>query len=337
MTGGAIGEGAKGMAAEGPQNKPTSAAVNAPFAATMLFFLAFISGSFALRTRLGVDPLVPIGLALLVMPLTLMTAWRLGRSQAQESERLLRELIRTIDNLAQEGGLSEAAKRVLHRRQERELLRRAIEQDITDGDWDAAMVLVKELAERFGYRQDAEEFRGRIERVRAQTMDKQAVEALGVLDEVVRQRRWSDAFAEAARITRLFPDSHRVDNLRERVEEARVRHRKELERRFLHAAEQERPDEAMELLRELDTYLTPAEAAPFQEVARGVIGKLRENLGVRFKLAVQDHVWHEAIHLGERIIADFPNTRMAQEVRDLLPSLRERAQSVVRTGVGARG
>lgn len=325
------------MAAEGTKPKPSSpSSVNGPFLATLAFFILFIAAAVALRARLGVDPLVPIGLALLVMPLTLMTAWRLGRSQAAESERLLRELIRTIDNLAQEGGLSEAAKRVLHRRHEREILRRAIEQDITDNDWDAAMVLVKELAERFGYRQDAEEFRGRIERVRAQSLDKQAVEALTGLDELIRSRKWAEAFSEAARITRLFPDSHRVDNLRERVEEARVRHRKDLERRFLHAAEQERPDEAMECLRELDAYLTPAEAAPFQEVARGVIGKLRENLGVRFKLAVQDHLWLEAIHLGEKIIADFPNTRMAQEVRELLPSLRERANNGSRAGAAAR-
>ena len=40
---------------------------------------------------------------------------------------------------------------------------RAIEEDMATGEWDAAMVLVRELAERFGYRADAEEFRARIE------------------------------------------------------------------------------------------------------------------------------------------------------------------------------
>lgn len=325
------------MAGEAKKKPAPTFQLNLPFAATLLFFSLFILGSVALRARIGVDPLIPIGLALLVMPLTLMTAWRLGQDRGESTERLLRQLIKAVEDMSQEGGLSEAAKRVLHRRHEREILRRAIEQDLTDGDYDAAMVLVKELAERFGYRADAEEFRGRIERVRAQNLDRKVVEALSFLDEHIRQHRWTEAFAEAARVTRLYPDSHRVDNLRERVEESRQRHRKELERRFLQAAENERVDDAMDLLRELDGYLTPNEAAPFQEVARGVIGKLRENLGVRFKIAVQDHMWNEAIHLGEKIIADFPNTRMAQEVRDLLPSLRERAAPGPRAGVGARG
>src|SRR5690606_11575481 len=145
--------------------------------------------------------------------------------------------------------------------------------DIADEDWDAAMVLVKELAERFGYRADAEEFRNRVERARAQTLDRHVMDALAVLDEHIRLRRWPEAYAEAARITRLYPESHRVDGLRERVDDARSRYRKDLERRFLLAAEREQIDDAMTLLKELDLYLTPSEAAPFQEVARGVIGK----------------------------------------------------------------
>lgn len=240
-------------------------------------------------------------------------------------------MVRAIDTMCREQGLSEGAKRVLHRREERELLRRAIEQDIQAEDWDAAMVLVKELAERFGYRADAEEFRARVERVRAQNLDRKVIDSLGKLDEMIRNRQWAEAYSEAARINRLYPDSHRVDGLRERVDEARKRYRKELERRFLLSAQRNEIDQAMAMLRELDQYLTPAEAEQFQEVARGVISKSRENLGVRFKLMVQDHHWREAVDVGEQIIDEFPNTRMAQEVRDLLPVLRERAT----TGSGA--
>lgn len=237
----------------------------------------------------------------------------------------LDRLTHAVESFSQEQGLSEGAKRVIHRRHEREILRRAIEQDILAQDWDAAMVLVKELAERFGYRADAEEFRARIERVRAQNLDRMVVDNLTRLDDLIRARQWPDAYAEAARIERLYPDSHRVDNLRTRVDEARRKYRKDLERRFLMSAQQDRIDEAMELLKELDQYLTRPEAEQFQEVARGVISKSRENLGVRFKLLVQDHQWAEAITVGTQIVAEFPNTRMAIEVRDLLPELRNRA------------
>ncbi len=301
---------------------------NVAFWLTAVWMLALVGAGVGLTIGGSVPdafPFYALGSIALLAPLTLLVAWRAGQpNPAASSAHQIKQLVDSINTLVQEGGLSEGAKRVLHRREERELLRRAIEQDIADEDWDAAMVLVKELAEQFGYRVDAEEFRGRIERARLQTLDRNVVDSLGGLDELIRHRHWPEAYAEAARINRLYPESHRVERLRERVDQARVQYRQELERQFLIAAEGEELDSAMTLLKELDHYLTPTEAAPFQEVARGVISKQRDNLGVRFKLAVQDHMWQEAISVGERIIEEFPKSRMAQEVRDLLPTLQDR-------------
>lgn len=294
----------------------------------LLFMLLLASLSLVLVRQPGLQAstLIAISCVLALLPISIMAAYRFGT--AGDLDRRLTEVSRCLEQFTQEGGLSESARRVIHRRQEREILRRAIEQDIQSEDWDAAMVLVKELAERFGYRQDAEEYRSRIERVRAQTTDRRVVDDLTRLDEHIRSRRWAEAYAEAARVQRLYPDSHRVHGLRERVDEARAIYRRELERGFLMAAERERVEDAMELLKELDQYLTPTEAEPYKEVARGVIGKLKENLGVRFKLVVQDQRWEEAVTVGERIIGEFPNTRMAAEVREMLPRLRERLGAV---------
>jgi len=245
-------------------------------------------------------------------------------------------LARALEQMTSEAGLSDAAKRVLHRRHERELLRAEIERDIRDQDWDAAMVLVKELAERFGYRADAEEFRVRIERARAATLDQLVSDALQGLERLINEHRWTDAFAEAARIRRLYPDSHRVENLTSHVEQARQRYKADLERRFLLASQRDEIDEAMSLLTELDVYLTEDEAAPLREVARGVIGKARDNLGVRFKLALQDRDFPAALEVGERIVAQFPNTRMAEEVRGLLPMLRSKSREASAESGAAR-
>lgn len=275
------------------------------------------------------------GFALVALVFTLATlpmAMRASSSAEGPSPRESFDRIsQAIERLTHEGGLSETAKRIIHRKEERTLLRKAIEQDISVGDYEAALILVKELADRFGYRADAEEFRARIERVRAQTLDKEVVAALEVLEQMIRNRQWAEAYAEAARITRLYPESHRVAGLRERVDGSRARHKQDLERRFLVCAEREQIDEAMALLKELDQYLTEEEAEPFRELARGVIGKARDNLGVRFKMAVQDRAWRDAVEVGERIINDFPNSRMAEEVRGLLDMLRDRAESMSRS------
>lgn len=247
------------------------------------------------------------------------------------SDPLLVEVVRlrgAVEQLREHQALSDDARRVLNRSRERDLLVGAIEEDIASEDWDAAVVLCNELANRFGYREDAEQFRLRVEEARSQTRDRNVAAAIAALDGLIVQRRWDHGIAHAESIQRLYPDSPRAAGLLQRVENARERYKTDLERRFLHAAQGESPDEAMSLLKELDAYLTEGEAEPFRELARGVIGKARENLGALFKLAVRDHRWRDAAGYGERIIAEFPNSRMAEEVRAIIGGVRERAGRV---------
>ncbi len=93
-----------------------------------------------------------------LLPLVIASARR--AASPAEGLSTLRE---AIERVAEQQALSDDARRVIHRKRERELLRRAIEEDIAAQDWDAAMILVGELADRFGYRADAEEFRERVE------------------------------------------------------------------------------------------------------------------------------------------------------------------------------
>jgi hypothetical protein len=244
---------------------------------------------------------------------------------ASSSSADLEALTRAIDRFSEQSALSDDARRVLNRQRERDLLRAAIEEDISAQDWDAAMVLVRELAERFGYRADAEEFRQQIEQARFETTEQSVADAVSRLDGLIVQRRWEQAIVEAGRIGRLYPESPRVEGLRHRVEAARQTYKQDLERRFLDAAQADQIDDAMILLKELDAYLTEAEAGPFREVARGVIGKARDNLGAQFKIALQDRRWGDAIETGERIITEFPNSRMSVEVRTVIDGLRSRA------------
>lgn len=255
-------------------------------------------------------------------------AWMLLARARSGDERIVRTLDSVSDAvrlLHQQSSLSDDARRVLNRRVERDLLCRAIEEDINTQNWDAAMVLCRELADRFGYLADAEEFRGRIEAARSEVQDHRVRESVSHLDGLIVQRRWDVALNEASRIQRLFPESPKVERLRERVTQARAVYKEDLERRFLDAADQGRIDEAMNLLKELDHYLNEREGEEFREVARGVIGKARENLGAQFKIAVRDRRWSAAATIGRRIIAEFPNTRMATEVRGMMDGILAKA------------
>ncbi len=300
-----------------------------PMLASVLL-IARGTGYFGTRPDLASVPLQAVGYGGLVLVLALAPILVRLRHQTRADGRLRREfeaLAAAVRHLADQGVLSDDARRLLNRRAERELLCRAIEEDVASEEWDAALVLCAELANNFGYRAEAEQFRSQIEKARSVVHERKVADAIASLDGLIVQRRWEAAVLESGRIRRLFPDSPRVEGLRDRVERAKAVYKADLERRFLDAAGSDRAEEALDLLRELDGYLSETEAAPYREVARGVIGKARENLGAQFKIAVQDRQWIAAAALGRRIIAEFPNTRMAIEIRELMDSIVAKANN----------
>lgn len=299
----------------------------------VLFYLLCAAISAAMITAgvsLKSELFVATGLLGLVVVLAIgPVIYILGRRFSTGIDERMTEELAAIRRSIQDGhefqALSDDARRALNRRRERELLIAAIQEDITGEDWDAAMVLIHELADRFGYRADAEVFRQRVESARAETLERKVREAISILDGYIIQRRWEEAGLEAARVRRLYPDSPRTLALADRVAKARTGYKLDLERRFLQAAQEERVDEAMALLRELDNYLTPEEVAAHRETARNVITKARDQIGAEFKLALQDRRWRKAAEIGDRIIEQFPNSRMAEEVRGLLEGIRQKA------------
>jgi tetratricopeptide (TPR) repeat protein len=314
----------------GPVGRARGAGGNSVFIVLVVLYVLALG----LSIMLVVSGQVQVGATGVLLVLTMgPAALTLAAAFSDRRQRLLtdrvEELTRNVKMLADQASLSNDARRVLNRRAERDLLRLAIEEDIESRNWDAAMVLVKELAENFGYRTDAEEFRQKIERAREQTLERDVADSITYLDSLIINRRWDSALADAARIQRLYPDSPRVEGIKTRVEQARASYKAELEGKFQAAAAEGRADEALSVLRELDFYLTPQEAEPLREAARGVIGKARDRLGEQFKQAVQDKRWAEAVRIGERIMAEFPNTRMASEVRDVIDGIRIRASEVV--------
>lgn len=276
----------------------------------------------------GSDAMVAAGVVCFMLvsatiPLTLALVHT--RRESAAVAEMSRQQLELLEKINEHTLLSDSARHIAYRRQERAMLQRAIEEDIANEDWQAAMVLVDEMRERFGYREEAEEFLARIDRSRADGLNRRITEALDHFQAVLDARDWGAAYAEAARIARLFPDSHRTRGLEQRVRKAWEAHKKSLEREFLEAAGAGHVEHAMQLLKDLDVFLTPDEAAPLQEVARGVINKARANIGLQFKLAVQDHDWATAVQVGETIMDEFPNTRMAEEVRERIDALRARA------------
>ncbi len=262
-----------------------------------------------------------LALAPIAFMLTLLSA-RLKGTGAMLAR--LNELRSTTLDLADRAALSDTARRALSRHAERDILVEAIEADLAAQDWDSALAQIAVLGDTLGARTLAETYRQRIHDARSGAVDAALDAELAEFERRLSLRHWQAAHERAARLARLYPDSPRVVGLMERLTRAQTLYKVDVERRFLIASREDRPDEALELLKELDQYLTEVEAEPYRELARGIISKAREHLGADFKLAVQDRHWERAVVLGERIIAEFPNSRMAAEVREMIDQLRAR-------------
>ena len=297
----------------------------------IFYLLLLVAGVVSIvvgATRYGATPdvamlCIGLGAAALIVTVAVfpIAVTMLGRGSTED----LQELRRTLGTVHERLLLSEAAKRIHARHHDCDMLRRAIQEDIASGELDSALLLTTDLSQSFGRRQESEDFREQIVSARTAQYQQRVNASISRFEQLLAEARWESADAEAGKLQRLFPESPRVRDLPSRAKQAWTQHKQDLERQFLEAAQRDNVELATKLLLDLDKYLSEDEAAPFVEVARGVFRKKKENLGVQFKMAVQDRDWIMAAQVGEHIIREFPNTRMAGEIRDMIDPLRERA------------
>jgi len=221
--------------------------------------------------------------------------------------------------------MSENAKRILFRDRELELIRKTIQDDIESGDFHAALVLCDQMSNVFGAVEEAEAMRTRVQDIIHQHHEERIREEMGQLSTLLDAHQWVEAYQYAAKMRRLYPESPLLHDLEQRIAGTRTEYGHQLESRFLQAAQNDDIENAMLLLRELDGYLTPEEARRFRDTATSVITTYRESLGARFKMAVSDHRWRDANGFGEEIIRQFPNTKMAIEVANMIETIQVRA------------
>jgi hypothetical protein len=221
--------------------------------------------------------------------------------------------------------LSDRAKSVAFREKERDAIRNAIQEEIAHGNYDSAGALANEIEASFGQKQEANRFREDISTRRAEIVRRQINDAAAVIDRHCRAEQWQQAAREAERLAQLFPADEQARNLPADIETRRNNHKQQLIQAFQDARSRNDIDGSIEIVKQLDIYLSPTEAEAYQEQVRSVFKDKLNNLRAQFSLAVHDQHWADATRVGETIIRDFPNTQMAKEVREKMDALRQRA------------
>jgi hypothetical protein len=271
-------------------------------------------------------------LATLPIALSQQAARQAREQQEDDLAKLIGDRLQNISALmtlmSEQQLISERGKSVAFREKDLEAVRRAVQEELGRKNWGATLALAAELETGFGYKQEADGIRSEVLSKRDEVQKLQIAERLAPVDRFIQAEAWGSALQEAQQIMVVYPDDPQVQRLPEEIESRRQMRKQQLRLSWEEAVNRHDVDGSIEILKRLDLYLTPAEAESMQEIARDVFREKRETLRTRFALAVQEHDWPLAIRLGDEIIKDFPNTRIAQEVREKMEALRKRSEDL---------
>ncbi|KPK43973.1 MAG: hypothetical protein AMJ65_04330 [Phycisphaerae bacterium SG8_4] len=222
--------------------------------------------------------------------------------------------------------VSETAKSIVFRDADKQSLREAVFDKLQQQDFDAANQLIEQIGQRPEYEKLAEQLRAQTDHYRDATDHERFNQIAAHIEKLLDDRHWARASAKIEALIKAHPESERAKALRQALIDSKQDRKRALLAAWDDAVKRQETDRSLDILRELDFYLTPNEGLALQEAARDVFRTKLHNLGVQFAIAVTEKQWVGALEIGEQIINDFPNSRMSGEIRGKLGVLQQNVQ-----------
>jgi hypothetical protein len=283
----------------------------------------------------GIPPIVWVLVALLFMITlitilaTLLKILDVLDSSASKTENVgdaLEKLQQALNELNLGTRLSEKAKAIAFRDSDTQTLREVVFDKLQQKDFDGAYEIIDEIAHSTGYKKLAEQLHIQADKYRDSTDTERMKQSIDYIDKLLDEHQWAKASAQAERLIREYPTNEKALATRQMLNEKKDERKKVLLNAWDEAVKRQATDRSIEILRELDQYLTPNEGLALQEAARDVFRSKLHNLGVQFSLAISGKQWAKAHDTGMEIIRDFPNSRMAEEIREKAEILKAHAR-----------
>jgi hypothetical protein len=247
-------------------------------------------------------------------------------TRLEEASKALESIRDGLLQIGHSTRISEAAKAIAFREDDKRSLREAVFERLKQNDFDGAYEIVDEIENHSEYRLLAGELRRQVDDYRNATHDERIDKAIEQVQKLFDACQWVKASLQIESLIRTNPDSEKLKALRHQLVERKEERKRILLAAWDDAVTQQETDRSLEILRELDMYLTPNEALALQEAAKDVFRTKLHNLGVQFALAVSDKRWSNALEVGQQIMRDFPNSRMSVEIREKLHVLQQNVQ-----------
>ncbi|HOK95749.1 MAG TPA: hypothetical protein PK052_09915 [Anaerohalosphaeraceae bacterium] len=233
--------------------------------------------------------------------------------------------------ISQASRLSDTAKEIVFRDSEQMELGEAALTRLHQHDFAEAESMIRAMAEQPKYKELAGRLKLMADKYRSATEEGRVNQIIAHIEDLFEQKLWIQAAAQIDNLIKTFPYSEKAKTMPARLQERKDRRKRELLADWDLAVRQKNTDQSIEILKELDLYLTPSEALALRESASTVFKTKLHNLGVEFSVAVTEQNWQKALQTGRIIVQNFPNSRMAAEIRSKMDILLERAASTAKS------
>ena len=229
-----------------------------------------------------------------------------------------------LSQIAQNTRLSETAKAIAFRDADRQSLREAVFDKLQQQDFETTYAIIDEIAHSTIYHELAQQLRAEANKYRDATDAERENQVIAHIEKLFETHQWAKASSLIERLIKAAPNSEKAKAMRQKLLDKKAERKKILLNAWDDAVNRQATDRSLEILRELDLYLTPNEGLALQEAARDVFRSKLHSLGVQFSLAVSGKQWAKALKTSRQIIHDFPNSRMAQEIREKMDILKQK-------------
>jgi phage terminase small subunit len=253
-------------------------------------------------------------------------ALRENITKIEEVTGALEKISAGLAQINQSTRVSETAKSIAFRDADRQSLREAVFERLQQQDFRGAYETIDEIAKRAEYEELAKHLRAEADHYRDATDQERISQGTAHIERLLDDCQWVRASTQIEALISAYPDCEKAKGMRQKLLDKKEDRKRILLAAWDDAVKGQETDRSLEILRELDLYLTPNEALALQEAARDVFRTKLHNLGVQFAIAVTEKRWTSAFDIGQQIVTDFPNSRMSEEIRAKMDVLRQKVQ-----------
>ncbi|MDD5459541.1 MAG: hypothetical protein PHF37_09140 [Phycisphaerae bacterium] len=256
---------------------------------------------------------------------------------AQDNNTKLEKIISTLEKnrailsqLNSSVRLSETARAIAFKDFDKQALREAVFDKLQQKDFAGVDAVIEEIDHHSAYKDLVEQLKNQVQKFREATEQERVNQFIEQIEKLFETYQWTKASVDIEKLIEAFPNSEKARGMRQRLVERKGERKKVLLKAWDDAVNRHDTDRSLEILKELDLYLTPNEALALQEAAKDVFRSKLHNLGVQFSLAVSEKQWQNATAAAQQIIKEFPNSKMAAEIRQNWDMLQQRVEEIAR-------